>query len=76
MGSDKTILSEAGVKLNQDEIIGPGGYEFSPPSHQPVTYLDRLGKVRIEIFPEACSSDDIIKAINFLQRIVAKKEHA
>lgn len=61
MGSDKTILSEAGVQLDQ-------------PSHIPVTYLDRLGKVRIEIFPETCTSDDIMKAVNFLLKLESKAQ--
>ena len=56
----QTDLADAGIQLSQDE-------------HGSVVYMDRLGKIKMEIFPKACHSDDLYKAINFLQTIVAQK---
>lgn len=69
MGYDQKTLSDANVQLEKPEFS-----DTVPNGHQPVTYLDRLGKVRIEVFPDSCTQDDLYKAINFLQQIVAKKD--
>ena len=39
-----------------------------------VTYIDKLGKIKIDIFPQACTVNDLNKAINFLMELVAQKE--
>jgi hypothetical protein len=38
------------------------------------TYVDRMGKIRIDIFPDHCSLNDLNAAINFLLKLKAEKE--